>query len=70
MGRNPGRSEKQNVKKLNWRRVFVLDADKCCANCGNNLGGGACRLNLEADCGKGEFEAWEPERFAGIIVEV
>lgn len=47
--------------------------EKCCANCGNHLGGGACRLNLEADCGEGGYEAWEPERFPGaaqMIVEV
>jgi len=42
---------------------------KSCFNCAYHLGGGSCRLNLEADCGKGLFEAWEPQG-AGIIVEV
>ena len=45
---------------------------KCCETCGNYLGGGACRLNLEADCGKGGHELWEPERADTmlLIVEV
>ena len=43
---------------------------KCCGNCGNHLGGGACRVNLEADCGEGGYEAWEPEGCSGLIVEV
>lgn len=43
---------------------------KCCETCGNHLGGGSCRLNLEAECGAGGFEAWEAGSLAGIIVEV
>ena len=31
-----------------------------CATCRWHLGGGCCRINLEAECGAGEFEAWEP----------
>lgn len=30
-----------------------------CAGCKNDLGGGTCKINLEAECGKGEHEAWE-----------
>ena len=32
-----------------------------CVGCRYNLGGGCCRLNVEAECGKGEREAYEPE---------
>ena len=34
---------------------------RCCATCRYDLGGGCCRINLEAECGEGEFEAWEPK---------
>lgn len=30
-----------------------------CTGCKHDLGGGACRINLEAECGKGEHEMWE-----------
>lgn len=35
--------------------------EHCCDNCRHNLGGGYnnCRLNLEAECAAGEYEAWE-----------
>ena len=46
--------------------VFALTEDKttvekCCETCRHYLGGGYnnCRLNLEAECAAGEFEAWE-----------
>lgn len=32
---------------------------KNCATCKHHLGAGACRVNLESECGAGEFEAWE-----------
>ena len=32
----------------------------CCETCRHNLGGGCCRINLEAECAAGEYEAWEP----------
>lgn len=32
-----------------------------CETCRHHLGGGDCRINLEAECGKGYFEAWEPK---------
>lgn len=37
---------------------------KDCSTCFNWLGGiyDCCRLNLEAECKEGEFEAWEPRR--------
>ena len=34
---------------------------RCCDTCRNYLGGWSCLINLEAECGKGEFEAWEPK---------
>lgn len=33
-----------------------------CKGCKHDLGGGQCRINLEAECGKGEHEAWEKRR--------
>lgn len=30
-----------------------------CYGCKNDLGGGFCRINLEKECGAGEFEAYE-----------
>ena len=36
-----------------------------CNTCRHYLGGGCCRINLEAECGKGEFEAWEPKEGSG-----
>ena len=32
---------------------------RCCETCRYHLGGGDCRINLEAEWGKGYFEAWE-----------
>lgn len=36
---------------------------RCCETCRHDLGGGYnnCRINLEAECGDGGFEAWEPK---------
>ena len=36
--------------------------EKRCETCRHDLGGGYnnCRINLEAECGAGGFEAWEP----------
>lgn len=36
--------------------------EKSCCTCVNYLGGGMCRINLEAECGEGEHEAWEEKR--------
>ena len=38
------------------------EAPRCCATCRHDLGGGwgNCRINLEAECADGFFEAWEP----------
>lgn len=35
---------------------------KCCDTCIHGLGGGYdnCRINLEAECAAGDYEAWEP----------
>lgn len=37
--------------------------ERSCATCRYNLGGGYnnCRINLEAECAAGEYEAWEPK---------
>jgi len=37
--------------------------EKCCETCRYDLGGGYdnCRINLEAECAAGGFEAWEPK---------
>ena len=34
--------------------------EKRCSTCRHYLGGGQCRINLELECGKGFYEAWEP----------
>ena len=35
--------------------------ERSCDSCRHNLGGGYdnCRINLEAECAAGEYEAWE-----------
>ena len=35
--------------------------EKCCDTCRHDLGGGYdnCELNLEDECGAGDYEAWE-----------
>jgi hypothetical protein len=35
------------------------EQERTCPTCAHHLGGGQCRQNLESECGKGEFEAWE-----------
>lgn len=37
------------------------NTEKTCDTCRHNLGGGYnnCRINLEAECAAGEYEAWE-----------
>lgn len=46
------------------------DDVKNCETCRHNLGGGYnnCRINLEAECAAGDFEAWEPkdDKFANV----
>lgn len=38
------------------------DTKRSCDTCRQHLGGGLCRANLEAECGAGEFEAWEEKQ--------
>lgn len=40
-----------------------MEMERCCETCLHDLGGGYdnCRINLEAECGAGNFEAWEPK---------
>lgn len=33
-----------------------------CEGCRYDLGGGCCRINMEAECGAGERELWEDEK--------
>ena len=37
--------------------------NRCCETCRYDLGGGYdnCRINLEAECSAGNYEAWEPK---------
>lgn len=39
--------------------IYDDTCTKICDTCRHYLGGGCCRINLEAECGKGEFEVWE-----------
>lgn len=32
-----------------------------CEGCRYDLGGGCCRMNMEAECGEGDRELWEDE---------
>ena len=43
-------------------KAALADMERSCATCKQHLGGGLCRVNLEAECGAGEFEAWEPKK--------
>lgn len=36
-----------------------------CRGCKHHLGGGLCRMNVEAECGKGERELYEQEENGG-----
>ena len=40
--------------------------NRCCETCRYDLGGGYdnCRINLEAECSAGNYEAWEPKETA------
>lgn len=37
--------------------------EKSCETCRYDLGGGYnnCKINLEKECGEGDYEAWEPK---------
>lgn len=37
--------------------------ERSCETCRYDLGGGYdnCRINLEAECAAGDYEAWEPK---------
>ncbi len=36
--------------------------NKCCDTCKHDLGGGCCRINMEAECCEGGgYELWEPD---------
>lgn len=43
-------------------KAALADMERSCATCKQHLGGGLCRVNLEAECGAGEFEAWEEKQ--------
>lgn len=44
-----------------------MSEDRCCETCKHDLGGGYnnCRVNLEAECAAGNFEAWEAKEKIG-----
>ena len=39
------------------------DIQRCCETCRYDLGGGYenCKINVEKECGAGDYEAWEPK---------
>ncbi len=40
---------------------MIFDEGRHCLTCDAYMGGGACRVNLEAECREGGgFEAWRP----------
>lgn len=43
--------------------MTIITNDRCCETCRYDLGGGYnnCKINLEAECGAGKYEAWEPK---------
>ena len=45
---------------------------RCCETCRYDLGGGYdnCRINLEAECSAGNYEAWEPRETGDDIKEI
>ena len=46
-----------------------MELERICETCRHYLGGGCCRINLEAECREGGgFEAWEQDR--SIILEI
>lgn len=49
-----------------------MSEDRCCETCKHDLGGGYnnCRVNLEAECAAGNFEAWEPKEQIGSDEDV
>ena len=56
------------LAKFGKMMVFgSLDNDKdiprCCETCRYDLGGGYenCKINLEKECGSGDYEAWAPK---------
>lgn len=55
------RIRRGTLKKL-LEDARAREAPRCCATCRHDLGGGwgNCRINLEAECADGLFEAWEP----------
>lgn len=44
-----------------YGRLFDIEEPEhdSCDGCKNDLGGGHCAINLEAECGKGNHEAWK-----------
>ena len=42
---------------------MTIGTKRCCETCRHDLGGGYdnCRINLEAECAAGDYEAWEPK---------
>lgn len=41
------------------KMAMMDEGHESCTGCKHDLGGGQCRINLEAECRKGAHEAWE-----------
>ena len=51
----------KRVERISEKMLDSHTYSHTCDTCRHYLGGGCCRINLEAECGAGEFEAWEPK---------
>ena len=56
---------------MSIERTAKMIIYRCCETCLYDLGGGYnnCRINLEAECAEGGYEAWEPRRPDSMIVQ-
>lgn len=55
--------DRRTLKSIIYQEAHMSEYEemgRCCETCRHDLGGGCCRINLEAECAAGEFEAWEP----------
>lgn len=50
----------------------MAETQRCCETCRYDLGGGYdnCRINLEAECAEGNYEAWEPREPDRNIIHI
>ena len=55
---NRGRRAEKARKDTEEGEGMIHDS---CEGCRYDLGGGCCRMNMEAECGEGDRELWEEE---------